>query len=79
MSLLVQTFSLLRNNKGEPPSINNGGGSQATSKHSSSLPVVPSLSSTKLSFLQNLLYLKHLPPTSISSLFHYLVKLHLKK
>lgn len=59
MSLLVQTFSLLRNNKGEPPSINNGGGSQATSKHPSSLPVVPSLSlslsSTKLSFLQNLL------------------------
>lgn len=28
MSLLVQTFSLLRNNKGEPPSINNGGGSR---------------------------------------------------
>lgn len=79
MSLLVQTFSLLRNNKGEPPSINNGGGSQATSKHPSSLPVVPSLSLQHQTFFPPEPPLKHLPPTSISSLFHYLVKLHLKK
>lgn len=53
MSLLVQALALLRNNKGQCPSIYKGGDSQATSNIHPPCCTL-SLSSIKLSFLQNL-------------------------